>query len=297
MRSYFQGADARLSARVLNEHGNKTLIALHGMRDHSGSFALLAEALPDYRLILPDLRGHGMSDHPGVYSMAHFSADLLALYQHYEIGQAALLGHSLGGHIVGRFAGLFPNRVSRLILVDGFGPPRAKNNRATGSQARHQADQVAALIALPRSPRRMLDLDEAVLRYQKGNPKLTEGVTRRLTLEGIKPHGEGGVVWRWDPRAQQVWATFSHEESESLLGNITASTCVITGSEGLDYWLRMHPELAGEHAYYQAELQRRLGLFNSPIKNVVLEGAGHMVHYDVPSVFGESVAAFLGDQP
>jgi pimeloyl-ACP methyl ester carboxylesterase len=89
-----------------------------------------------------------------------------------------------------------------------------------------------------------------------------------------------------------VWSTFSHEDSEALLGNIRCPTCVITGSEGLTYWLSMHPELAGQQRLYEQELARRVGLITGA-QSRVITGAGHMVHYDAPEAFNQAVLAFL----
>ena len=73
---------------------------------------------------------------------------------------------------------------------------------------------------------------------------------------------------------------------------ITCATCVITGSEGLDYWLLMHPELAGQQRLYEQELARRVALI-AGAKSIVLKGAGHMVHYDAPDAFSQAVLDFL----
>ena len=294
MRYSFLGADTRLSAQVLNEQSSATMIALHGMRDQGESFRLLAEAMPEVRLIIPDLRGHGRSDHPGVYSMTHFVADLLAVYRFFGLASVHLLGHSLGGHIVSRFSGMFPERVDRLIIADGFGPPRPKDPPDTAGLALGLREQVETLWSMGRGSRPMQNLTVARERYQHNNPNLSQARIAHLVQEGTRELPTGDVGWRWDPRVQQVWNTFSHADSESLLSCIRSETCVITGSEGLAYWLRMHPELAGQDLHYQRELQRRIALFSVPVLNVVLKGAGHMVHYDAPEAFCGAVQRFIG---
>ena len=121
MRYTIQGADCRLSVAVYNESATKTLVVLHGMRDHGGSFEWLGPLLADFRVIIPDLRGHGLSDQNGVYTLTHFTADLLQVFDAFQVEQGYLLGHSLGGHVAARFAALFGHRLIGLILVDGFG--------------------------------------------------------------------------------------------------------------------------------------------------------------------------------
>jgi pimeloyl-ACP methyl ester carboxylesterase len=71
-------------------------------------------------LIAYDLRGRGESDKPDKgYSLAHHNEDLLALLDHFGLKKAVLVGHSLGAHIAVRFAAVHPERVAKLVLVDG----------------------------------------------------------------------------------------------------------------------------------------------------------------------------------
>ena len=214
------------------------------------------------------------------------------MFDAFQVEQGYLLGHSLGGHVAARFAALFGDRLLGLILVDGFGPPRQQARRDIEQFALLQAAQVQALQHIGRSRKIMTDAQFAVARYQASNPRLDGAIAARLAMQGIAPAAAGGVSWRWDPRAQMVWSTFSHEDSEALLRQITCATCVITGSEGLDYWLLMHPELAGQQRLYEQELARRVALI-AGAKSIVLKGAGHMVHYDAPDAFSQAVLDFL----
>lgn len=101
------------------------VLALHGWLDNCGSFAPLGRLLVGVRLIALDLPGHGHSSHRGAdgtyhiwqdVGVVHAVADQLG-WQHF-----ALLGHSRGGAIATLTAGTFPERVSRLGLLDSFVP-------------------------------------------------------------------------------------------------------------------------------------------------------------------------------
>jgi pimeloyl-ACP methyl ester carboxylesterase len=75
---------------------------------------------PAHRLIAYDLRGRGESDKPDKgYSLALHGDDLEGLLDHFGLEKAVLIGHSLGAHIAVRFAATRPERVARLVLVDG----------------------------------------------------------------------------------------------------------------------------------------------------------------------------------
>lgn len=97
------------------------VVCVHGLTANHTCWASVADVLsPVHRLIAYDLRGRGESDKPEKgYSLAHHEADLLGLLDHFELRKAVLVGHSLGAHIAVRFAATHPERVAKLVLVDG----------------------------------------------------------------------------------------------------------------------------------------------------------------------------------
>ena len=97
------------------------IVCIHGLTANHTCFASVADELsPAHRLIAYDLRGRGESDKPEQgYSLALHNQDLLGLLDHFALKKAVLLGHSLGAHIAVRFAAVHPERVSKLVLVDG----------------------------------------------------------------------------------------------------------------------------------------------------------------------------------
>ncbi len=99
----------------------RTVVGIHGLTANHTCWQPMAEALAGaHRLIAYDLRGRGDSDKPATgYSLAHHGADLLGLLDHFGVSRAVLMGHSLGASIAVRFAVHHPDRVERLILLDG----------------------------------------------------------------------------------------------------------------------------------------------------------------------------------
>ena len=97
------------------------VVCVHGLTANHTCWASVADVLsPAHRLIAYDLRGRGESAKPDKgYSLAHHNADLLALLDHFGLKKAVLVGHSLGAHIAVRFAAVHPERVAKLVLVDG----------------------------------------------------------------------------------------------------------------------------------------------------------------------------------
>jgi 3-oxoadipate enol-lactonase len=99
--------------------GKIPLVLIHGFGLDRTIWREVAEQhLADYRVILPDVRGHGESDAPeGVYPISLLAADLAGLLDHLQIEKAVVCGHSMGGYIALAFAAQFPNRLAGLGLI------------------------------------------------------------------------------------------------------------------------------------------------------------------------------------
>ena len=122
----------------------------------------LARFMGDWHVIAPDWRGFGLTErsHADTYWFPDYLADLDAMLDHYAPGEAVnLLGHSMGGNVVGIYAGVRPERVRRLINLEGFGMPATAPEKAP----RHYAKWLDEL----RQP--------AALRLPKGEASLTGG--------------------------------------------------------------------------------------------------------------------------
>ncbi|HET8879413.1 MAG TPA: alpha/beta hydrolase [Arthrobacter sp.] len=97
-----------------------TILAVHGVTASHKCWAYLAAALPDVRIIAPDLRGRGRSNSlPGPYGMASHAEDLAAVLAELAPGPVVVVGHSMGGFASVVLSDLFPERVRSLVLVDG----------------------------------------------------------------------------------------------------------------------------------------------------------------------------------
>ena len=99
------------------------ILCVHGITANCRCWDLLANVLaPEYRVLAMDLRGRGLSDKPAKgYSLENHLQDMNGLMGDLGIDQAVVMGHSLGAFIGLAFAAQYPNRVDRLILVDGGG--------------------------------------------------------------------------------------------------------------------------------------------------------------------------------
>src|SRR5918912_67734 len=118
---------ARLSQARLhyNEHGHgpETILLAHGFQMSGRVWQLVQQALPEdrYRTIAPDLRGAGETDAPAdeaAYGVDVFAADVHELVMQLGLRDFTLVGHSMGGATVARFAVDHPELLKALVLVD-----------------------------------------------------------------------------------------------------------------------------------------------------------------------------------
>ncbi|MGH7277148.1 MAG: alpha/beta fold hydrolase, partial [Candidatus Rokuibacteriota bacterium] len=98
-----------------------TVVAVHGLTaNHTCWYPIAAGLAPAVRFVAYDLRGRGDSEKPATgYSLEHHTRDLLGLLDHFAVERGVIIGHSLGAHIALRVAAHHPDRVARLVLVDG----------------------------------------------------------------------------------------------------------------------------------------------------------------------------------
>ena len=120
----------------------RVLFCVHGLTRNAMDFAVLAETLCDqWRVIAVDMPGRGKSDrleNAADYSYPTYIADLAALLDHLALGRVSWLGTSMGGIIGMMMAGLFPDRINRLVLNDVGGWMPAQGLRRILSYAGRQ---------------------------------------------------------------------------------------------------------------------------------------------------------------
>jgi len=126
-----------LAATTYGETG-PPLILLHGLGSRGVSWWPVIDALAvHFRLIVPDLRGHGDSDKPSSgYALTDFAADLDGLIAQLDLDQPAIIGHSLGAVITMIWASTHPDAASRIVLED---PPLQSDPAIAGRFAEWSA--------------------------------------------------------------------------------------------------------------------------------------------------------------
>lgn len=270
-----------------NEWGDpeaSPVILVHGGRDQKRSWDWVATRLAcDYRVITYDLRGHGDSDraNDGHYGMMDHVLDLVSLVEHLDLEQVSLIGHSLGGNIALRFTGLYPDRVDRLVAIEGLGPsPKMLAERASIPIADQLRDWVSERRKrVNRLPRRLATLEEAKARMRAAFPQLSDVHIHHLSETGIRATEDGALRWAYDPSGMGFapGGDLAPAQLHELWAAIACPTLLVYGR---DSWAS-DPAADGRAAHFQAA------------QVVSLEGAGHWVHHDQFDAFMTQIEAFL----
>ncbi len=255
------------------------VVCLHGFLDHAGSMKAVAQRLArrGLRVVAPDLRGHGRSGHVGAggsYHLVDFVADLDALARTLGPAPFTLVGHSFGAGIAGLFAGVRPERLAQLVLVELALPTEGRASEPTDRLATH-LDYLASAQAHPTFP----DLATAVERLRTVVP--IPPAQALATVERLTEPCAGGVRWRWDPLLRTRAGVTFHglelppERFRELVGR---ARCPVTLVYGDASDLR------------RASRSAVPGGLDERARDVVLRG-GHNLHLESPAELAEVIAA------
>jgi len=259
------------------------IVLLHGWMDVSASFQFVVDALaPDWDVFAPDWRGYGLTDWAGAdcYWFPDYIGDLDALLERIEPGAPVnLVGHSLGGNVAGLYAGIRPERVARLVNLEGFGMPATRPEQAP----RRYARWLEELRVRPRW-RPYAGFSELAERLRQNNPRLTRERAEFLAQHWGRETGEGRVVLRGDPAHKIVNATlYRAEEARACWERVTAPVLWVDAAES-DALKRMGLS-ADEHVARRAAFR--------DLRYVTVADAGHMMHHDQPEKVAQLIEGFL----
>jgi pimeloyl-ACP methyl ester carboxylesterase len=223
-----------LAAQVWGDETLPPLVALHGWLDNAGSFARLAPRLAArYRVIALDLPGHGHSDHLAAGASYHYLdyvQVVLAAADALRLDRYSLLGHSLGAGIAALVAAAAPERIERLLLIEGLGP--------LGDDGSHTLQRFRDALA-PRGdngkPLRIFrDVAQAVAARSMASGLPAE-LARPIVERGLV-ETDGGWRWRSDPRLTRPSAVrLAEAQIHALLRGIAAPTVLLLAQPATSY--------------------------------------------------------------
>ncbi len=256
------------------------VVLLHGSRDCGATFQFLVDEFSgDHHFIAPDWRGYGRTDwNPQGYWFQDYLVDLDLMLQALVPGNpATLVGHSLGGHVAGIYAGVRPSRVSKLVALDSFG--------LIDSDPEEAPDRLAQFIDTwregPESSRPYDALSQMAERLRQTNQRLTMDKALFLAAESSRRRPDGRLEWAFDPMHRAPFA-IAHRKAEwaACMKRIEASVLWLAS----DRKSRIDAEPGG--------LAARAALVKHVVCDRVLD-TSHNLHHDRPAEVARIVEAFL----
>jgi len=274
--------------------GVAPLVLVHGWMDVSASWQFVVDALrPAFaqgrQIIAPDWRGFGRSTPPAPcdhYGFADYLGDLDALLHHCtpDHQPVDLVGHSMGGHVAMLYAGARPQRIRRLVNLEGFGMPATRPVQAP-QRTRQWLDELQQLgegaIALPT----YASVEEVAQRLRKTNPRLPADKALWLAGHWSAPQADGRWAILGDAAHKVVNAQlFRLDETLAHYAAITAPVLAVQASDDSlgDWW---------KQRYTLQEYHQRLQSVPH-CQTAQVQDAGHMLHHDQPAAVAQLIEDF-----
>ena len=269
--------------------GKTPLVMVHGWMDVAASYQFVVDAFSqDHYVIAPDWRGYGKTPSGGAdnFWFPDYLADLDFLLDHYAPATPVnLVGHSMGGNIVMLYAGVRPERIRRLVNLEGFGMPATKPSQAPGRYAKWM-DELKSLHKGEMALRSYDMVSGVAQRLRKTNPRLTEDkaewLARHWAAEGI----DGSWSILGDPAHKITNANlYKVNEVLELYQRISMPLLAVEASDNsLDLWWNGKYTLPEYHERLKSVPQ---------VEIARIEDAGHMMHHDQPAALAALIERFI----
>ncbi|MDP2264630.1 MAG: alpha/beta hydrolase [Hydrogenophaga sp.] len=266
------------------------LVLVHGWMDVSASWQFMVDALQASRwIIAPDWRGFGLtraSAPVDSYWFPDYLADLDTLLDHYAPGiPVDLVGHSMGGNVAMVYSGVRPQRIRRLVNLEGFGMPATRPAQAPGRYAQWM-DELKALHLGDSALKAYESVDAVARRLMKTNRRLPADKAEWLARQWAAPNAQGQWEILGDAAHKVVSAQlYRVDEAQEIFGRISAPVLSVTASDdSLGQWWKDRFTLDEFHERMKVVPQ---------LRNEVVPDAGHMMHHDQPQLLARMIESFL----
>ena len=258
------------------------LIILHGLYGSSDNWMNIGKKLAgSFRVFLLDQRNHGRSPHSDTHSYEAMREDLREFMDRHEIGQANILGHSMGGKTAVYFAAAYPHRIRRLIVVD-IGPAAYPQLTDSNPTALNHLNITSALHNLDAdSINTLQDADRALaetIPYQQ---------VRQFLLKNLKRDKQTGR-YRWLLNVEVI-----RNELPAIMDGLDPDQ--YKGSEGIASMPVLF--IRGERSPYIGEKEQKdIRTLFPEARIETIEDTGHWVHAEKSKPFLKLVEHFLEQQ-
>ena len=269
------------------------LVLAHGWMDVAASWQFMVDAFSEAfvsqrTIIAMDWRGYGLTEAPATdsYWFPDYLADLDALLDELYPGQTIdLVGHSMGGNVVMMYAGSRPERIRRLVNLEGFGMAATSAAQAP-SRMTQWLNEIKAQREDDTALKPYADAAGVAARLMKTNRRLGQGQADWLAQHWARPGPDG--QWRiLGDSAHKVINPylFRVEEALAMYQRISAPVLAVEASDdSLSQWWKGKYTLAEFHERLKSVPQ---------LEKATIEDAGHMLHHDQPHALARILETFL----
>ena|SRR5882724_4521733 len=271
--------------------GKTPLVMVHGWMDVAASYQFVVDAFAhDHYVIAPDWRGYGLTEvETDNYWFPDYLADLDFLIDHYSPDAPVdLVGHSMGGNVAMLYAGSRPDRIRRLVNLEGFGMAATHPSQAPGRYARWM-DELKAFHRGEMALKPYACADGVARRLMKTNRRLSQDKADWLARHWAKADSAG--QWRiLGDAAHKITNAqlYRVDEVLEIYKAIAAPTLAVeTSDDSLVQWWQGKFTLAEYHERLKAVPNAR---------RAVIQDAGHMLHHDQPEQLARLIESFLEAQ-
>ena len=258
------------------------LMLVHGNRDHCHNWDWVARALQsEYHIVAPDFRGHGDSEwvNGSAYSHSEYIYDLAQLIHQQNLAPLSIIAHSLGGGVALRYAGVYPENIVKMIVIEGTGGPQSMYDQEPAHLKLQNWINSTRKVS-GRLAKRYETLDDAYSRMHEANKHLRTDQARDLTVHGSNQNEDGSYSWKFY-NYTHVMSPFdiTLEQTRQLWARIDAPILLISGSES---WFSQSKKPDAAEYFKNA-------------RHEMVAAAGHWVQHDQLDEFLRLTRAFFAE--
>lgn len=249
--------------------GTDKVVFIHGILGFYKNFYNLAKNLSSYhQVLLYDQRGHGKSKHKSAYTLLHFVQDLKQLLEKLQWQSVTLIGHSFGGYVAYLFAKLYPQSVTKMLIIDSSPWPLESNR-----------DKIKKLLRdLPWSFESRL---KAKMFFQESvkNKNFSQTLANFL-IANLEPRLQGPIKFLFDRNGiiNLLNSMRDNPEIATIIKQIQVPALILRGDKS-------------QH-YSQSDFKKTLQS-NSLFTGKQIQNCGHWIHFEQQQVFKNILKEFL----
>ena len=259
------------------------LLLLHGWMDCGASYKYMADILKDdYFLVAPDWRGFGETEHAQGYWFPDYFADLECIIEHYSPNAPVdMVAHSMGGNIALMYAGIRPEKISRLMSLEALGMFDKKSCDAPKTYRRWLDE-----IGLNATTKTYPDRDALKSSIRAGNPNLSEELVTELSFLWGREYGDEGQMRLKHDHAHRYTnpIRYNFDDVLAVWAEVTATVSIVMAEDSPFY------------KNYQkiGRIEQAHACLPAPKEHYYLiTDSAHMLHIEQPQQVSDAIKRFF----